>query len=613
VANPGSQSDVSGSAITPVDVSASDSSSTATLTYSATGLPDGLSIDPGSGAISGTPTTAGTYPVTVTVNDNAGYSAQASFIWTVTNTVTVTNPGDQSDASGAAISPVTVTASDSVPSATLSFADNGSLPPGLTIDADTGTISGTPTTAGTSSVTITVTDSDGFAAEVTFNWTITNTVSVSSPGNQSNPSGTAISPLSIGASDSSATATLTYSATGLPDGLSIDPGTGAITGTPTTAGSSSVTVTATDDAGFAGSAGFTWVIINTVSVANPGTQSDRSGTAIGPLTNSATDSSSAASIASWSATGLPPGLSIDRTSGTVAGTPTTGGSYPVTLTAVDSAGFAGSATFTWAITNNVSVANPGNQTSLVGTAISPLRVSASDSSTTATLTYSAGSSLPTGLTIGSSSGIISGTPTLSGVYPVTITVTDSAGFSGTTSFTWTAVGPIITSLKPTQGPGAGGTKVKITGSHLQGATSVKFGGVEAISFTVNSKGTLVTAKAPAHAAGTVDIVIATPNGSTIPTSSDRYTYLGPSVTSVTPSSGTTVGGKKVKIVGTGLSGATSVKFGSVAATSYKANAKGTELTVTVPAQGAGTVNIVVTTPGEVSATNTGDQYTYVAP
>jgi hypothetical protein len=192
-------------------------------------------------------------------------------------------------------------------------------------------------------------------------------------------------------------------------------------------------------------------------------------------------------------------------------------------------------------------------------------------------------------------------------------VTDSAGFSGTTSFTWTAVGPIITSLKPTQGPGAGGTKVKITGSHLQGATSVKFGGVEAISFTVNSKGTLVTAKAPAHAAGTVDIVIATPNGSTIPTSSDRYTYLGPSVTSVTPSSGTTVGGKKVKIVGTGLSGATSVKFGSVAATSYKANAKGTELTVTVPAQGAGTVNIVVTTPGGVSATNTGDQYTYVAP
>jgi hypothetical protein len=612
VTNPGDQTDVSGAAITSLPVVASDSSSTATLAYSASGLPAGLSIDAGSGVINGIPTTAGTYPVTVTVNDNAGFSAQVSFTWTITNTVTVTNPGDQSDVSGSAITPVTVVASDSVESATLSFADNGTLPAGLSIDAGSGIISGTPTTAGTYGVTITVTDSDNFAAQVTFNWTITNTVSVTSPGDQSDPSGMAISPLSVSAADSSSTATLSYSATGLPDGLSIDSSTGTVTGTPTTAGSSSVTVTATDEAGFTGSASFTWVITNTVSVANPGTQSNRSGSAISPLSNSATDSSSAASISSWSATGLPSGLSINSGTGRVTGTPTTGGSYSVTVTATDSDGFSGSAGFTWNITNTVSVTDPGNQTSSVGTGITPLTVTASDSSSVATLSYSAGSTLPLGLTIGSSSGTVTGTPTLAGVYPVTITATDSAGFTGTTNFTWTVVGPIITGLKPATGPGAGGKKVKISGSHLSGATSVTFGSVAATSFTVNGRGTTITAIAPAHVAGTVNVVVTTPSGPTIVTSADQYTYLGPTITAVNPASGPTAGGKRIDIIGTGLYGATSVTFGSVAATSFKANSKGTKLMVTVPAQGAGTVNIVITTPGGTSTVTSVDQYTYNA-
>jgi hypothetical protein len=85
-----------------------------------------------------------------------------------------------------------------------------------------------------------------------------NTVTVTSPGNQSGTTGTAVS-LQISATDSAPGQTLTYSATGLPAGLSIS-SSGLISGTPTTAATSTVTVTATDTTGATGSANFTWTI-----------------------------------------------------------------------------------------------------------------------------------------------------------------------------------------------------------------------------------------------------------------------------------------------------------------------------------------------------------------
>jgi len=86
-----------------------------------------------------------------------------------------------------------------------------------------------------------------------------NTVTVTNPGTQTGTVGTAVS-LQIHATDSASGQTLTYSATGLPAGLSINSSTGLITGTPTTSGSSSVTVTAKDTTGATGSASFTWTI-----------------------------------------------------------------------------------------------------------------------------------------------------------------------------------------------------------------------------------------------------------------------------------------------------------------------------------------------------------------
>jgi serine protease len=129
---------------------------------------------------------------------------------------------------------------------------------------------------------------------------------------------------------------------------------------------------------------------------------------------------------------------------------TSGGSFDLTTStgtfamqttwANDGAGGAGSCEASHAIVTNggggntVTVTNPGSQTGTVGTATS-LQISATDSASGQTLTYSA-SGLPAGLSINSSTGLISGTPTTAASYSVTVTVRDTTSATGSASFTW---------------------------------------------------------------------------------------------------------------------------------------------------------------------------------
>src|SRR5215472_12333172 len=182
------------------------------------------------------------------------------------NTVTVTNPGSQTCTAGTACS-LQIQATDSAPGQTLTYSATG-LPAGLSVNSSTGLISGTPTAAGTSTVTAIATDATGASGSAAFSWTIKspggNIVSVTNPGTQSWTVGTAAS-LQVQASDSASGQTLTYSATGLPAGLSIS-SSGLISGTPTAASTGSATVTAKDTTGASGSATFSW----TVSAAGSG-------------------------------------------------------------------------------------------------------------------------------------------------------------------------------------------------------------------------------------------------------------------------------------------------------------------------------------------------------
>jgi hypothetical protein len=151
----------------------------------------------------------------------------------------------------------------------------------------------------------------------------------------------------------------------------------------------------------------------------------------------ATGSSSAGKTLTWSATGLPGGMSIAPASGLISGAPTAAGSGSATITASDNTPASGSTTFSWTVdpapVETVTVTDPGGQATTVGTAVS-LQVQATDSAGK-TLTYSAGG-LPAGLSINASSGLVSGTPAMAGTSSVTVTAS-SVTASGSTSFTWT--------------------------------------------------------------------------------------------------------------------------------------------------------------------------------
>jgi hypothetical protein len=95
--------------------------------------------------------------------------------------------------------------------------------------------------------------------------------------------------------------------------------------------------------------------------------------------------------------------------------------------------------------------------------------------------------------------------------PVSVMVAGSNTNALQVAITANAAAPAITAMAPTSGPATGGTSVVISGSGFTGTTQVAFGGINAVTFTVDSD-TQITAATPVHAAGTVDITVSTPGG-----------------------------------------------------------------------------------------------------
>lgn len=177
-----------------------------------------------------------------------------------------------------------------------------------------------------------------------------------------------------------------------------------------------------------------------------------------------------------------------------------------------------------------------------------------------------------------------------------------------------AVPPILDSISSSTGPVTGGTSVVITGTFLANATSVFFGLIEVTPTSVTD--TSLTVISPAHTAGSVDITIVTPLGTSdvIPEGVFTYTEVGsnPIISLVDPSAGSTSGGTAVTISGSNLTGVSSLKFGGVEATAVT-GVSDTEITAVTPARPVGVVDVIATTPSGSSAVNSNAKFSYVAP
>ena len=411
--------------------------------FSATGLPPGLGINPQTGAIGGTPTQAGTFTPRFTVTD----AAQA----TVTGQITIGISGLPFRISLVGTLPDgvvgvgysgTVGTSNGVSPITLSVA-SGTIPPGLSF-LPSGLLTGVPTTIGTYTFTIQANDAAGASDTRVFTVKIS-PAPLTIGGGTANPSGPAGTPLNINFGCTGGVAPYTYSVTGaLPAGVTF--ANCILSGTPTVPGVYLIHVTLTDSTGLS----VTKDVTITVTIAPLGlTGGALPDGQVGVLYAASVRATGGFGTITYSAgAGLPDGLSMANT-GDITGTPTRDGQFSFQVTATGqspptTAGTAAppsvTATFTIRIIPATLAFGPANlPDGQVGVAYA-----GSLSATGGVRPYAfAISGLPPGLS-GNTSGAVTGTPTTAGTFTATASVTDAREGAARQTYTIRIAPPALT-------------------------------------------------------------------------------------------------------------------------------------------------------------------------
>ena len=223
----------------------------------------------------------------------------------------------------------------------------------------------------------------------------------------------------------------------LPAGLALNTSTGVISGTPTSGAAASFTLRATDALGCTGTRAYTLTPACLPITITPSTLS--AGLVSTAYTQTLTASGGSAPYGSWTVTSgtLPSGLTLNASSGVISGTPTTstGAAVNVTVRVTDSAGCQGSQVVTIKICPTIAISPNSLANGTVGSLYSQT-VAASGGVSPYSYTVSGGT-LPTGLSLDPSSGVLAGTPTSTATSAFIVTARDANGCAGTRSFSIT--------------------------------------------------------------------------------------------------------------------------------------------------------------------------------
>lgn len=309
-------------------------------------MPPEFTLDPVSGAITGTSTTLGEYSFTYQITDSDGNVTSSAISLRVANYAAPTLTGSLAlrATNGVAYSSA-LTTNNGQPPFEFSLW-SGALPPGLTVDPDTGTVSGTPSGGSFTNYTPTIRvkdarDNIADSAAQSIQYRDAPTMA-----NQTLPAKHRTMSVSVNLSTSATAHTpVTYAVVGsLPSGLSLNPSTGVVSGTlnGTSYGNLTFGIRATDAAGNQRVGDYVQPYANVISLSAAGLPNGSVGANYGAqqLAVSGGFTSKTYSVISGS---LPPGLSLGLGTGIISGTPTAAGSYPVTFRATDGVGSADSA------------------------------------------------------------------------------------------------------------------------------------------------------------------------------------------------------------------------------------------------------------------------------
>ena len=316
-------------------------------------LPPRLSLNPATGVISGTPTTAGSYQFTITATDSSASHRTGARAYTlqITPAALTLAPATLPAAVAGTPDKAQITATGGTAPYQFSIT-SGALPPRLSLNPATGVISGTPTTAGSYQFTITATDSSPSHRTGARAYTLQITPAALTLAPATLPAAVAGTPDKAQITATGGTAPYQFSITSgaLPPRLSLNPATGVISGTPTTAGSYQFTITATDSSPShrTGARAYTLQITPAALTLAPATLPAAITTSSliilkcsaqsynGQITASGGTPPYRFSVTSGA---LPPGLSLNPTTGSISGTPTPESgdtSYSFTVSVTDS-------------------------------------------------------------------------------------------------------------------------------------------------------------------------------------------------------------------------------------------------------------------------------------